>query len=82
MPEWAYLEVYVDLGSMRAGQWIDSTGRSGKLPKVQIGGGWLNRAEYLFSAPLCNELGADGWELTDVVEYGDGSRLFFKCPRT
>jgi hypothetical protein len=66
---WEYLEVEVDVTSYARG-WSDSRGRDGELSRGA------------FSAAVCNEVGAQGWELTGVAAGHPGIyRLFFKRPR-
>jgi hypothetical protein len=67
MPRWEYREIVVS-----AGLWTDSTGQRD----------WITtEGSHPFSAALCDELDADGWELIGVAGDPDSYRLFFKRPR-
>jgi len=76
---WEYLEIelYTYDRARREGRpgWKDSMGRSGVLDEM-LGGHFLN------SAPLLNELGAQGWELVGVQSTPSyESKLILKRPR-
>ena len=58
MPQWEYLEVGVTPDG-----WIDSEQREGLLHEIRGPSG----TRFLSLAPLCNQLGAQGWELASVV---------------
>jgi len=67
---WEYLEI-----AIQGHRWSDSMGRSGVLDEM-LGGHFLN------SAPLLNELGAQGWELVGVQSTPSyESKLILKRPR-
>jgi hypothetical protein len=72
---WEYLEVEIkELGSYHPHPWQDSMGRSGELKRLG--------EELSNSAPLLNELGAQGWELVGVYSPGRAAKLILKRPRT
>ena len=84
MQKWEYLEAGIDFSSGREHPWQDSNGRQLKLTKITIAKGGIFTADTVFTtvAPICNELGADGWELTGISS-GDPAytcRPFFKRP--
>ena len=73
--QWEYLEVYVFPDPE---EWMDSTGRVGKMPMVHT-----RTAAYRWptSAEALNTLGAEGWELVGIVTASQGYRLLLKRPQ-
>jgi hypothetical protein len=71
---WEYLEVVLGNDSIRADKtnliWRDSMGRSGDLQALVF--------RFANSAPLLNELGAQGWELVGVQPSSDVSGHYAK----
>jgi hypothetical protein len=71
MERWEYLELYV-FGE----DWIDNTGRSGKLPNYssEI---WKG---YYSLGSLLNKLGIEGWELSTNISGSTANavQLLFK----
>lgn len=69
---WEYLEVYI------AGHdWADSTGATGELPVVPVGG-----YSHVNSNELLDDLGSVGWELIGAVpgHISGTYKLFLKRP--
>jgi hypothetical protein len=70
--EWEYLEIYL------AGRhWADSTGATGEVDEVQVGG-----YSHANTNDLLDDLGAVGWELVAALagSSGGSSKLFLKRP--
>jgi hypothetical protein len=73
MLRWEYLELEI-----HDYFWKDSTGQGGAIPELPTEQGDLWSVQ-----PLCNALGAQGWELVGAVgsESLSQYKLFFKRPK-
>jgi hypothetical protein len=60
--QWEYLELLVGVGN----EIWDSSGRKMELREIQVGDPRFPR-HYYSAAPLLNELGREGWEVTGII---------------
>jgi hypothetical protein len=60
--QWEYLELLVGVGN----EIWDSNGNKRELNEIQVGDPRFPR-HYYSAAPLLNELGRQGWEVTGIV---------------
>lgn len=72
--QWEYLELLVGVGN----EIWDSSGRKRELREIQVGDPRFPR-HYYSSAPLLNELGREGWEVTGII--GDLSTYILMLKR-